>query len=140
MIFVDTGAWIAVTDASDQYHRQAVEMYSLLKKQRKRFVTTDYVIDETVTRLRYDAGHPCALRYLDLLAQAQEKGTLRIVYNTEAIFQKAITVFRRYDTVDVSLTDCVSFVVCQQLEIPYAFSFDKHFPIMGISLYALPNN
>ena len=138
MIFVDTGAWIAVTDASDQYHHQAVKMYALLKEQRKRFVTTDYVIDETVTRLRYDAGHPSALRYLDLLAQAQEKGTLRIVYNTEAIFQKAITVFRRYDTVDASLTDCVSFVVCQQLHIPYAFSFDKHFPIMGISLYALP--
>ena len=140
MIFVDTGAWIAVTDASDQYHRQAVKMYSLLKKQRERFVTTDYVIDETVTRLRYDAGHPSALRYLDLLIQAQEKGTLRIVYNTEAIFQEAITVFRRYDTIDASLTDCVSFVVCQQLEIPYAFSFDKHFPIMGISLYALPHN
>jgi hypothetical protein len=139
MIFVDTGAWIAVTDASDQYHRQAVKMYALLKKQRKRFVTTDYVIDETVTRLRYDAGHPSALRYLDLLAQAQGKGTLRIVYNTEAIFQEAITVFRRYDTIDASLTDCVSFVVCQQLEIPYAFSFDKHFPIMGIALYALPN-
>ena len=140
MIFVDTGAWIAVTDASDQYHRQAVKMYSLLKKQRKRFVTTDYVIDETVTRLRYDAGHPSALRYLDLLIQAQEKGTSRIVYNTETIFQEAITVFRRYDTIDASLTDCVSFVVCQQLEIPYAFSFDKHFPIMGISLYALPDN
>jgi len=138
MIFVDTGAWIAVTDASDQYHYQAVKIYALLKRQRKRFVTTDYVIDETVTRLRYDAGHPSALLYLDLLALAQEKGTLRIVYNTEAIFQKAITVFRRYDTVDVSLTDCVSFVVCQQLEIPYAFSFDKHFPTMGISLYALP--
>jgi hypothetical protein len=138
MIFVDTGAWIAVTDASDQYHRQAVEMYSMLKKQRKRFVTTDYVIDEAVTRLRYDAGHPSALRYLDLLALAQEKGTLRIVYNTEAIFQKAIAVFRRYDTADVSLTDCVSFVVCRQLEILNAFSFDKHFPIMGISLCALP--
>ena len=74
MIFVDTGAWIAVTDTSDQYHLQAVKMYALLKKQREQFVTTDYVIDETVTRLRYDAGHPSALRYLDLLAQAQEKG------------------------------------------------------------------
>jgi predicted nucleic acid-binding protein len=93
MIFVDTGVWIAITDASDQYHRRAVKMYSLLKKQRKRFVT---------------------------------------------IFQKALTVFRRYDTIDLSLTDCVSFMICQQLEIPYAFSFDKHFPIMGISLYALP--
>jgi len=138
MIFVDTGAWIAVTDTFDQYHYQAVKIYALLKRQQKRFVTTDYVIDETVTRLRYDAGHSSALRYLDLLALAQETGTLRIVYNTEAIFQKAITVFRRYDTVDISLTDCVSFVVCQQLEILYAFSFDKHFPIMGISLCGLP--
>ena len=41
MIFVDTGAWIAVTDTSDQYHRQAVKMYALLKKERKRLVTTD---------------------------------------------------------------------------------------------------
>lgn len=31
MIFVDTGAWIAVTDASDQYHYQAVKIYALLK-------------------------------------------------------------------------------------------------------------
>jgi predicted nucleic acid-binding protein len=35
MIFVDTGAWIAVTDASDQYHYQAVKIYALLKRQRK---------------------------------------------------------------------------------------------------------
>ena len=73
MIFVDTGAWIAVTDASDQYYYQAVKIYALLKRQRKRFVTTDYVIDETVTRLRYDAGHSSALRYLDLIALAQER-------------------------------------------------------------------
>ena len=79
MIFVDTGAWIAVTDASDKYHYQAVKIYALLKRQRKRFVTTDYVIDASVTRLRYDAGHLSALRYLDLLALAQEKGTLRVV-------------------------------------------------------------
>jgi len=50
---------------------------------------------------------------LDLLTQVNEKGMLRIVHNTETIFQKAIAVFHRYDTVYASLTDCVSFVVCK---------------------------
>jgi len=45
MIFVDTGAWITVTDASDQYYLQSVKIYVLLKKQREQFVITDYVID-----------------------------------------------------------------------------------------------
>ena len=54
MIFVDSGAWIALTDTSDQYHDEATGIYATLKQQRMRFITTDYVIDETVTRLRYD--------------------------------------------------------------------------------------
>lgn len=57
MIFVDTGAWIALTDTSDRYHDDATRIYHTLKTQRARFLTTDYVIDETTTRLRYDAGH-----------------------------------------------------------------------------------
>jgi len=36
MIFIDTGAWIALTDKSDQYHREAVQIYSQLKNKRKR--------------------------------------------------------------------------------------------------------
>ncbi len=51
MIFVDTGAWIALTDVSDQYHLEAVSIYTQLKQRKARFLTTDYVIDETVTRL-----------------------------------------------------------------------------------------
>ena len=93
MIFVDTGAWIAVTDTSDQYHLQAVKMYALLKKQREQFVTTDYVIDETVTRLRYDAGHPSALRYLDLLAQAKKRARYASSIIQKPFFRKPLPFF-----------------------------------------------
>ena len=57
MIFVDTGAWIALSDRRDQYHNDAVAIYTRLKRQKERLLTTDYLIDETVTRLRYDLGH-----------------------------------------------------------------------------------
>jgi predicted nucleic acid-binding protein len=93
MIFVDTGAWIAVTDASDQYHYQAVKIYALLKRQRKRFVTTDYVIDETVTRLRYDAGHPSALRYLDLLHWRKKRELCALSIIPKPFFRKPLPFF-----------------------------------------------
>ena len=80
MIFVDTGAWIALTDKSDQYHNDAIEIYSKLKLQRERFLTTDYVIDETVTRLRYDAGHKIAINFLELMNLSEEVRILQIVH------------------------------------------------------------
>ena len=46
MIFVDSGAWIALLNQKDQYHDDAVVIYNGLKQQRVRLLTTDYVIDE----------------------------------------------------------------------------------------------
>lgn len=137
MIFVDTGAWIALTDASDQYHLKARRIYTQLKQERPRFLTTEYVIDETVTRLRYDAGHATALRCLDLLFQAEHVGILRIVYTDKVLLEQALAIFRQYDTAVLSLTDCVSFAVCQREDIHRAFSFDRHFSMMGLSLCAV---
>ena len=134
MIFVDTGAWIALTDQSDQYHREAIQIYNHLKKQRVRFLTTDYVIDETVTRIRYDANHHLALQFLDILNLSEKSDILQIVYTDEAIFREAISLFRHYDSVVLSLTDCVSFTICKTYKIHQAFAFDQDFLMMGIAL------
>lgn len=133
MIFVDTGAWIALTDAADQYHQDAVRIYERLKRERARFTTTAYVINETVTRLRYDASHQMAIRFLDTMMQADQIGIVQIVHIDASLFQEAITLFRRYDTAVLSFTDCVSFAVCQQHGIQEAFAFDQHFTMMGIA-------
>jgi predicted nucleic acid-binding protein len=134
MIFVDTGAWIALTDTSDQYHIKARRIYAELKRERPRFLTTEYVVDETITRLRYDADYATALRCLDLLFAAEKAGALQIVYTDEALVAEAMAIFRQYDTAILSVTDCVSFAVCKRGKIHRAFSFDQHFPMMGLSL------
>lgn len=134
MIFVDTGAWIALSDTSDQYHMEAVEIYTVLKHRRERFLTTDYVIDETVTRLRYDASHQIAVRFLDLIHLSEKTGILQVIHIDKMLFEKAISIFRQYDSVVLSFTDCVSFAVCQIYKIYEAFAFDQHFTMMDTSL------
>jgi len=134
MIFVDTGAWIALSDRNDQHHDDAVATYTRLKRRKERLLTTDYVIDETLTRLRYDLGHYSAVKFLDLIERTEETGVLTIIRIDEVLFQKAKTLFRRYDSAILSFTDCTSFAVCQMYKVSEAFAFDQHFLMMGIIL------
>ena len=49
MIFVDTGAWFAISVPTDPHHRAALRW---LSGNARPFLTTDYVIDETLTLLK----------------------------------------------------------------------------------------
>lgn len=134
MIFVDTGAWIALSDQSDQYHAAARSVYGRLKAERVRLLTTDYVIDETVTRIRYDSGHDLAVRFLDSIEQARKSGVVHLVSIDEALFQTALSLFRQYDSAILSFTDCTSFAVCEQFHIAQVFAFDQHFAMRNLTL------
>ena len=49
MIFVDTGAWFSTFVPSDQRHRAATEWFY---QNTSPLITTDYVVDETLTLLK----------------------------------------------------------------------------------------
>ena len=134
MIFVDTGAWIALSDRKDQHHGDAVEIYTRLKQQKERLSTTDYLVDETVTRLRYDLSHSVAVKFLDFIERAEETDVLTVIRINETLSQEAKRLFRQYDSAKLSFTDCTSFAVCQMYKISEAFAFDQHFTMVGITL------
>ena len=134
MIFVDSGAWIALLDRRDQYHSDAVAIYSDLIQQNTQLLTTDYVIDETATRLRYRVNHPIAVEFLDLIESSKATGALTVAAIDSTLFQEAEELFRQYDTARLSFTDCTSFAICQQHNISEAFAFDQHFGMMSIIL------
>src|SRR5262245_58369086 len=50
-VLVDTAGFLALWDAGDEYHNAAVRLQSELARRRRRFFTTDYIVDETVTLL-----------------------------------------------------------------------------------------
>ena len=134
MIFLDTGAWIAILNRRDQHHQEAVTIYNMLQHQQARLLTTDYVIDETITRLRYDTNHSLAIMFLDHIEFLVEASVLIIVQIDRELFGEAKALFRQYDTARLSFTDCTSFVVCRDNNVTEAFAFDQHFLLMGIDL------
>ena len=134
MIFVDSGAWIALLNRRDQHHDDAVVILNNLGRQNVQLLTTDYVIDETVTWLRYRVSHPVAVQFFDLIGSSRATGVLTLVAIDRFLFQEAERLFRQYNTARLSFTDCTSFAICQQHNISEAFAFDQHFPMVGITL------
>ena len=134
MIFVDTGAWIALLNQKDKYHDDAVVIYNGLKQQRAQLLTTDYVIDETATWLKYRANHQVAVQFLDLVESVGKTGVLTIAEIDKTLFQEAKRLFRQYDSAKLSFTDCTSFAVCQKHNISETYAFDEHFAMMGITV------
>ena len=134
MIFVDSGAWIALLNRRDRHHDDAVVILNNLGRQNVQLLTTDYVIDETVTWLRYRVSHPVAVQFFDLIGSSRATGVLTLVAIDRFLFQEAERLFRQYNTARLSFTDCTSFAVCQQYKISEAFAFDRHFPMIGITL------
>jgi uncharacterized protein len=131
MVFVDTGGWIAVTVVSDSFHKVATTYYVDLLSRRVRLFTSNYVVDETITRIRYDIGHAEACRFSDLFEQAQKRQLVTTLWVDETVAQEALQIFRRYSDQRFSLTDCNSFVLMQRHSLKEALTFDSHFEAFG---------
>jgi predicted nucleic acid-binding protein len=126
MIFVDTGAWFASVVPSDSDHQKAILW---LTNNLESLLTTDYVIDETLTLLRARGENKRAR----ILGEAFFSDKLATVYYlTEEDIRLSWQVFRDYSDKEWSFTDCSSKVVMEKLEIVTAFSFDYHFRQFGL--------
>jgi uncharacterized protein len=125
MIFVDTSAWFASIVPSDSDHLIAAQW---LQQNSQSLLTTDYVLDETLTLLRARSETSRALS----LGAAFFSGTLaKLYYLTEEDIQQTWQVFRQFSDKNWSFTDCSSKVVIDKLKITQAFSFDHHFRQFG---------
>lgn len=134
MVFVDTGGWIALTVRRDRYHKKTAACYRKLSKEKTLLVTTNYVLTETYTRIRYDDGHDKAIQFNSLIQEAIKIGRLHLEWVTPVIHKEAWKIFEGYIDQDFSFVDCTSFVIAKQKGVKEAFGFDDHFKTMGFIL------
>ena len=125
MIFVDTGAWYASLVPTDPDHTTAAHW---LAANRSPILTTDYVVDETLTLLRARGERKRAL----LLGTRFFNHVLAHIHKiTTADLTLAWKVFEQFEDKNWSFTDCTSKVVMEELSIKVAFAFDQHFHQFG---------
>lgn len=133
-VFVDTGAWIGVAVARDRAHEAAAAYARRLAATKSPLLTTNYVLAESYTRIRYDDGHAKALVFDTLIGELIRRRQLSISCVTPAIHEEALELFRRYTDQEFSIVDCASFVVARRKKIREVFGFDSHFATMGFVL------
>jgi uncharacterized protein len=133
-VFIDTSAWIAVMVRKDHNNREAVACFEGLLKERIPLVTSDYVLDETLTRIRYDSGHHKAVEFYNIIKESREKGYLIMKRIDEALWDEAFEIFRQYGDKKFSFTDCTSFALARKLKVNRVFAFDEDFRAMKFTV------
>ena len=133
-VFVDTGAWIALSVRQDQLHPSAAAHARRLARALTPLLTTNYVMLETCTYIRYHYNHQKVLAFDTVIQNLIQGGRLTIAWVTEEVHKRALDIFREYDDQLFSIADCASFVIARDRKIREVFGFDKHFLTMGFIL------
>jgi hypothetical protein len=131
-LFVDTSAWLALNDKNDQYHNKAIKKSSEIRKHKIGLLTSEYIIDESITLIRYRVSHNAAVIFGDSLLSSS---IVTIVDVTNEDRLKAWEIFKKYEDKDLSFTDCTSFVLMKNLRLQKAFTFDEHFRHIGVEIF-----
>jgi predicted nucleic acid-binding protein len=133
MIFVDTGAWYALMDATDPNHGAALAFSRDLARGRLgRLVTSDYVLAESYTLCRFRGGIEPLRR---LAAQVRASPNLRMLRVTETEYEHALETMLGREDKRWSFIDCTSFVLMESLSIRDAFVFDENFAQAGFVVH-----
>lgn len=130
MIFVDTGAWVAIADKNDQYAKETSHQYRSLILRKERLITSNLVLVETYNLLSQTLGASATIKFGNIL---DSTNLVRVETITEIDWDRGWKLLEKYDDKNFSFTDCTSFALMERLKIKTAFSFDVHFTQYGFT-------
>jgi predicted nucleic acid-binding protein len=134
VVYVDTGALIALIWRRDRAHGRVRAHYERLRDSGDALLTSSLVVAETATRLRYDAGLRPALVFRELVEQAEAASALNIRRPDADLESRAWDVMERYDDRALSFTDCVGAVTARDGSAEAVFGLDADFAVLGFAL------
>ncbi len=138
-LFVDTWGWLVLANDRDPSFAAVAELRRQSAASGQLWVTTDYVLDETITRLFAGTPFSNAQSFCDAILHSQTLGLLVLEPITAERFQRAYKMRLRYrDKPRISFTDLTSFTVMRELGIHHVLTRDAHFPQAGLGFQCLP--
>jgi len=129
-VSVDTSGFYALLVRRDDRHQQASRLLREARRQQGRFVTTDYVLDETATLLKARGhGHLVPV----LLETVFSSAACTVRWTDADQFRATCDFFLKHEDQAWSFTDCLSFVVMTQQRLRESITKDAHFGEAGFT-------
>lgn len=130
-LFVDTSAFVALFDHTDQYHKQATTFRdTFILRYNLQLLTSNYIYSEAMSRLTHLQIE--VLQRLDTLIQNPRAGDpvkIEQLWVTKDTIDKAVPIYFRFIEQHFSITDCTSLILMEKHDIRAVFTFDDHYKI-----------
>lgn len=138
-LFVDTWGWLALADASEEFHTEVSSYFRESVETGGTIYTTDFVLDETITLLYSRLDAESARTMMDRLLVWRDMDVIDVILVNETVFQHTVALRRRYyDKPDISFTDLSSMAVMDELGITDVLTGDAHFEHVGMGFRRRP--
>lgn len=130
-LFLDSAFVIALVFQADQNHVKAHSLWQQATSARRSFVTTTFILNETVTFLNNRGEHELAV---EIGNQLLASPAIEMIDVDREFIEQGWAYFVRHDDKTYSLTDCISFVIMNTRAITDALTFDVHFTQAGFQV------
>ena len=135
-VFVDSSAWIAYFVPTQPDHLGFKKLFSQLITNHAFFHTSNDIIDESYTRLRYDLGYHVANKFIINTKKSLLNKSLIQLWTDENIQFEAFNLLDKYQDHDLSLTDATTAILMKRFQINSILTLDfKHFTTLGFEVY-----
>ena len=121
-----------MADVKDTLHKKSIQFRDQSLEQGVILVTSNYILDETLTLIRMRLGIESAKKWWELLSESHR---CRVELITPERTDKAIRLFFDWKDQSFSFTDCTSFILMRELGIENAMTADRHFLTAGLKIY-----
>ena len=133
-VFIDTWGWLVLANDRDPAFAAVAAVRRRSAESGGLWITTDYVLDETLTRLFATAPFRHAETFSTAIFESQKAGVLVMESVHTQRFEEAYRLRLRYrDKPRISFTDLTSFAVMRELGIRQVLTADAHFSQVGFS-------
>lgn len=126
-LFADSFYYLAILNADDAAHQLAVDFS---EKQRGPVATTVWVLTEVADPLSAPGQRGGFVRFLDALRGDAE---VTIIPPGPELFEAGLSLYSQRPDKDWTLTDCISFVVMERMDLREALTGDHHFEQAGFA-------
>lgn len=133
-VFVDSSGWIELFLKGERYHHQVEKYVKSEKRNKTRFFTCDYVLDETWTRMMTTGHLAEAVRQREEIYKAEVNQEITLLYTDKKLFERTWETFVKFADLKLSFTDALIVTVARQLKIDEILTLDQGFTKAGFSV------
>lgn len=126
-LLLDTSAVLALVWKKDRNHPAARKF--VRDNPAARWVVSDLLVAEVATRVRARESAAQAVRVASNIVE----GMADVVYCDPNLLRSAFVTMKKFADKRLSVADCLSFVLIEQLALDGAFTFDRDFLDCGFA-------